>query len=108
MDAIKILVNEHALIRQFLDNLSMAAEKLEADERPSKEFFEKALEFARNFTDRFHHFKEEYTMFAQLSQKKGSDDLASQIDALRYQHERGRNFINEISNSRCPYPAENI
>ncbi|MBW1850803.1 MAG: hemerythrin domain-containing protein [Deltaproteobacteria bacterium] len=102
MDAIEILVNEHALIRQFLDNLSMAAEKLEADERPSKEFFEKALEFARNFTDKFHHFKEEYVMFAQLAQKKGGI-LDGQIDSLRHQHEHGRNFILEISNSLDGY-----
>lgn len=41
MDAIEILVNEHSVIRQFLDNLSIAADRLEMDERPPREFFEK-------------------------------------------------------------------
>jgi hemerythrin-like domain-containing protein len=98
MDAIEILVNEHGLIRQFLDNLSMAMDKLETGERPPREFFEKALEFARNFSNKFHHFKEEYVMFAQLAQKKGGV-FDGPIDSLRHQHERGRNFITEISDS---------
>ncbi len=102
MDAIEILVNEHGLIRQFLDNLYMAVEKLETDERPPREFFDKALEFAWNFTDKFHHFKEEYVMFGQLAQKKGGD-LDGQIDSLRHQHERNRNFITEISDSLDGY-----
>ncbi|MBW1941869.1 MAG: hypothetical protein JRJ51_03435 [Deltaproteobacteria bacterium] len=37
---------------------------------PAKEFFEKAVAFARNFADRFHHYKEEHVMFAQLAEKK--------------------------------------
>ena len=106
MDAIEILVNEHGLIRQFVDNLSMAAEKLETGEQPPRQFFEKALEFGRNFTDRFHHFKEEYVMFAQLAQKKRGV-LDGQIDSLRHQHERGRNFITEISNSLDGYARGN-
>ncbi len=102
LDALGILVREHGLIRQFLDNLSMALEKLENEEGPPKEFFEKAVEFARNFTDKFHHFKEEHVMFAMLAQKKGGV-LDGPIDSLRHQHERGRNFITEISNSLDRY-----
>jgi hemerythrin-like domain-containing protein len=107
MDAIEILVNEHVLIKKFLDNLSIASVKLQTGERPPKEFFEKAVEFARNYADKFHHIKEEYSMFARLSQKKGDDELAGQIDALRYQHERGRSFIKEISNSLDGYSGGN-
>ena len=102
MDAIDILVNEHGLIRQFLDNIYMALEKLEMDERPPREFFDKALEFSRNFTDKFHHFKEEYVMFGQLAQRK-SGALDGQLDSLRHQHERNRNFIAEISDSLDGY-----
>lgn len=102
MDAIEILVNEHSLIRQFLDNLSIAIERLETDERPPREFFEKAIDFARNFTDKFHHFKEEHVMLAQLAQKKAGT-LDGPIDSLRHQHEHGRNFIREVSNSLDGY-----
>ena len=41
-------------------------------------------------------------MFAQLAQKKGGI-LDGQIDSLRNQHEHGRNFILEISNSLDGY-----
>jgi hemerythrin-like domain-containing protein len=106
MDAIELLVNEHALIRQYLDNLSVAAEKLESGERPPEVFFKKAVEFAKNFTDKFHHFKEEHVLFTQLAQKKrGTFD--GQIDSLRHQHEHGRNFITEISSALDGYTKGN-
>ncbi len=95
---IEVLINEHGLIRQFLDNLAIAVDKLETDEGPPREFFEKAVQFARDFTDKFHHFKEEHVMFVRLAEKK-SGVLDGQVDSLRHQHERGRNFIAEISNS---------
>ena len=105
-DPIKILIHEHALIRQFLDILTIAADKLGKEEPMPKEFFEKAVKFARSFTDKFHHFKEEHVMFTQLAQKK-EGELDAQIGSLRYQHERGRNFISEISNAIDRYPIGN-
>lgn len=103
-DPIETLVNEHGLIRQFLDNLSMAAGELEVDERPQRAFFEKAIEFARRFTDRFHHFKEEQVMFVKLAEKKGGL-LDGEIEALRHQHERGRTFIAGLSAALDGYAA---
>jgi hemerythrin-like domain-containing protein len=102
LDPMEILVNEHGLIRQFLDNLAIAMDQIETEERPPREFFEKAIKFARNFTDKFHHFKEEHVMFVRLAQKKGGA-LDGPIDSLRHQHERGRNFITAISNSLDGY-----
>ena len=48
MEIVEMLVKEHGLIRQFLDNLDLAVEKIEGGERPPREFFEKAVKFARN------------------------------------------------------------
>ena len=98
LKAIDILVQEHILIREFLDNLTLAVEKLEEEERLPREFFEKSVEFARQFADRFHHFKEEYVMFGLLAQKKNGA-LDAKCDSLRFQHERGRDHIVEIANS---------
>ncbi len=105
MAPLETLRNEHGLIRQFLDNLAMAVSKLEEEQRPPKEFFEKAVEFARSFADTFHHFKEEHVMFVRLAQKK-SGTIDAQIEALRHQHERGRNFVTEIADSLDGYAAE--
>jgi hemerythrin-like domain-containing protein len=104
MDPLETLSNEHGLIRQFLDNLSMAAGQIERGNRPSAAFFEKGLDFARTFADRFHHFKEEHVLFVRLAQKKAGE-IDAQLEALRHQHERGRELITGISNALDGYIA---
>lgn len=98
MDPIEILMNEHGLIRNYLDNLTRAVTKLENGERPPRAFFEKAVLFSREFADKFHHFKEEHLMFVRLATKKRGD-VDAQIEALRYQHERGRQLVSQIEES---------
>ena len=80
----------------------MARNKLERNERPQKAFFEKGIDFCKNFADRFHHFKEENLMFGMLALKEECD-LDSEMIALRYQHERNRHFIRQIQNVLDPY-----
>jgi len=92
MDPIETLTNEHGLIRQYLDNLTMAADHIENGRRPSVAFFEKGLDFARSFADGFHHFKEEHVLFVRLAQRR-EGELDAQLDALRYQHERSRELV---------------
>ncbi len=106
LNAIEILVKEHGLIRQFLDNLSIAADMVDNGDLPPKEFFERAVQFARVFADKYHHYKEEHLMFTQLAQKKAGA-LDGAIESLRFQHERGRNFISEISSSLEGYAKGN-
>ena len=103
---VDILVLEHGLIRNFLDILSIAVEKLEKSEKPPRDFFEKAIEFARYFIDQFHHFKEEHVLFTQLAQKKGGT-LDGEIGSLRHQHERGRNHIADIASALDGYAKGN-
>ena len=105
MDPIETLSNEHGLIRHFLDNLTLATEKIENGQHPSEAFFEKAFEFARVFTDEFHHFKEEHVLFVQVAQKKRGD-VDAQLDALRYEHVRGRNLIASMDKVLPGYAAK--
>ena len=104
MDPIETLSNEHGLIRQYLDVLAMAAEKIENGQRPSEAFFDKAVEFSRTFADGFHHFKEEHVLFVQMAQKKRGE-VDAQLDALRYEHERGRSLVAGIENALPGYAA---
>lgn len=92
MDVLDILSNEHGLIRRYLEEVSLAAEKMESGAQPPREFFDKAIEFARAFADRYHHFKEEYLMFVRMAQKR-KGEIDAQLEALRQQHERGRNLV---------------
>lgn len=104
MDAIEMLSNEHALIRRYQDQLSLAVQRLENGQRPPREFFDKAVEFFRDFSDRCHHFKEEYLMFFRLSQKK-KGGIDAQLDVLRFQHERSRSLISSVSNELYGYDS---
>ncbi|MBM4331814.1 MAG: hypothetical protein FJ117_11435 [Deltaproteobacteria bacterium] len=98
MEVLAILMDEHKLIQRCLDHLTVAVVEMEEGKRPPVEFFRKAFEFARRFSDKYHHFKEEYLLFSLLASKKNG-----QIDSLRYQHERGRNLINEMDDSLDGY-----
>lgn len=104
MDPLETLSNEHGLIRQFLDNLTMAADRIENGKHPSLAFFEKAMEFARTFADSFHHFKEEHVLFVRLAQEK-KGEIDAQLEALRHQHERGRSLVTGIGNALEGYEA---
>jgi hemerythrin-like domain-containing protein len=104
MDPLETLTNEHGLIRQFLDNMTMAANKIEQGQRPSEAFFEKAIDFARSFADTFHHFKEEQVLFVRLAEKR-KGDIDAQLETLRFQHERGRELINGMGEAMAGYVA---
>ena len=106
MKPLETLRNEHGLIRQFLDQLELAGEKLEAGERPPREFFELGLRFAREFADEYHHIKEEHILFVQLAQKHGGS-MDGQTESLRHQHETGRDHIAAIGAALDGYEAGN-
>lgn len=102
MKATDILIREHDLILRALENLAGARDQIENGQSPPKEFFKKALWLLREFADKFHHFKEEYLMFGLLALKKeGAFD--GPIGALRYQHDRCRKCINEMTQSLNGY-----
>jgi len=105
MDALDTLVSEHGLIRQFLDNLTIAAGLIEEGQRPPKDFFDKGVEFARSFADTYHHFKEEHIVFVRLAQQRGGE-IDAQLDALRYQHERGRELVTGMATALDGYAEE--
>ena len=102
MKAIETLVEEHRLISDGLELLTTAAEKIVRGQNPPREFFEKAVAFTRNFTNEFHHYKEEIVMFGLLAQKhEGAID--AEIERLRSQHEALHNYMNEISSALDAY-----
>jgi len=51
MDPIETLRNEHGLIRQFVDLLSVAVTRLEVENPPPRAFFDDGIEFVRGFSE---------------------------------------------------------
>ena len=106
MKATEMLANEHRLMLKALDTFTLAKKRLENGEHPEALFFKKAVEFSKTFSDKFHHFKEEFLLFGLLAQKKdGALDL--EMGALRYQHERNRFFLKNIEQSIDGYDLNN-
>lgn len=105
MNPLETLSNEHGLIRHYLDNLALAAERIEKDQPISEAFFVKAIEFARTFADKYHHFKEEHVLFVRLAQKK-KGEIDGQLEALRQQHERSRELVTTMQRSVDGYVAK--
>ena len=106
MNITQALVNEHVIILKGLSLLTIARDKIERNEHPLKEFFEKAVPFFRNYADKYHHYKEEFLMFGFLAQKK-EGQLDHEIGSLRHQHEVGRECISRIEKSINGYAMGN-
>ncbi len=98
MRAITILKEEHRLILDFLDQLTLAGEKLVRNQNLTREFFDNAVAFAKEFADGFHHHKEEDLMFRMLAQKHAGA-LDDELEKLKQQHEQCRDFVSEISDA---------
>jgi hemerythrin-like domain-containing protein len=106
VNALDILIEEHSLILRGLDLLTTAAERIVRNQHPPREFFEKAVTFTLNFTNRFHHYKEEIVMFGILAQKHHGE-IDAEIERLRDQHHALHDYMSEISKSLDAY-SENI
>jgi hemerythrin-like domain-containing protein len=102
VNAIEILEQEHDLILRGLDLLTTAAEKIVRNQNPPSEFFEKAAHFTLNFTNKFHHYKEEIVMFGLLAQKH-QGEIDAEIERLRNQHAALHDYMTEISQSLDAY-----
>ncbi len=102
MSVIDILVDEHRLVRKYLDTLGIAIDLMGTGGELSRDFLEKTLEFSNTFLDSYHHYKEEYVIFVKLAEKKGGA-IDPQIVSLRDQHERGRTFIKAITRALDGY-----
>jgi hemerythrin-like domain-containing protein len=102
VDPIQILVDEHKLILRGLDLLTTAAEKIVRNQNPPKEFFEKAMRFTTDFTNKFHHYKEEIVMFGLLAQKH-QGEIDAELERLRGQHDALRDYVNTMSESLDAY-----
>lgn len=104
MKPLETLRNEHGLIRQYLDQLEIAEKGMEEGKRPPRAFFDLAVRFAREFADEYHHIKEEHILFVQVAQKHGGS-MDAQTEALRHQHETGRDHIAAIGAALDGYEA---
>ena len=88
----KILSEEHQNILRLIDALVKECESLRSGKELDREFFGKAIDFIRNYADRFHHAKEEDILFVELCK----DDVqmhCNPIPQMLHEHDVGRDFV---------------
>jgi len=91
----KILSDEHQNILKVIDALIKECNALESGKELSKDFFEKAIDFIRNYADKFHHAKEEDILFKELN-KDSVEMHCNPIQQMLHEHDLGRDFVKGI------------
>lgn len=94
----KILSDEHKNILKFIEALKKECERLESGADINKDFFKKAVEFMKNYADKFHHAKEENILFPALDKRK-EEMHCSPMDQMRREHDLGRGFVKGLEDA---------
>ena len=91
-DITQALVQEHRLIVRMLAILEEKAGQTARGEYTNYRFYLEAVDFIRNYADRFHHAKEEDVLFEELV-KNGMPRENSPVAAMLMEHDQGRMFV---------------
>ena len=94
-DITTALVDEHRLILRMLTVLERNAILTREGEYPDYRFYLVAVDFIRNFADRFHHAKEENVLFEALV-ANGMPRQNSPVAAMLLEHDQGRAFVSAM------------
>ncbi len=91
-DITQALVDEHRLILRMLALLERNAPLTAAGSYTNYQFYRDAVDFIRNYADRFHHAKEEDILFEALI-ANGMPRENSPVAAMLMEHDRGRAYV---------------
>jgi len=90
-----ILSEEHRHILKVIDRLIKECDGLRAGNEINKSFFEEAIDFIRNYADKFHHAKEEDILFVELC-KDTVEMHCNPTSQMLHEHDLGRGFVKEL------------
>jgi len=94
-DITQKLVHEHRLILRMLAILEWKAELTARGADDDYRFYLMAVDFIRNYADRFHHAKEEDVLFEALV-NNGMPRANSPVAAMLLDHDQGRAFVKAL------------
>lgn len=94
-DVTKVLVDEHQLILHMIALVESKTALLEQGKFRNWQFYLDAVDFIRNYADRFHHTKEEDVLFLELI-KNGMPEKSSPIEAMHIEHDQGRVHVRAL------------
>ena len=90
--AMQILSGEHKNILKIAEALNKECGALESGKKLNTDFFSQAIEFIREYADRFHHAKEEDILFKELC-RPDAKMHCNPVEQMLYEHNLGRNFV---------------
>ena len=91
-DITRIMVREHQLILRMIALLEKNTEQMARGRFRDWQFFLDAVDFIRNYADRFHHAKEEDVLFKALI-ANGMPAENSPVAAMLMAHDEGRAHV---------------
>jgi hemerythrin-like domain-containing protein len=91
-DVTRVMTEEHKLILRMIDLVEKNTRRLEEGRFNDWNFFLDAVDFIRNYADRFHHAKEEDILFKALV-ANGMPEENSPVAAMLMAHDQGRAFV---------------
>jgi hemerythrin-like domain-containing protein len=94
----QVMVDEHKLILRMIALVEHNTTLLEAGKFRNWQFYLDAVDFIRNFADRFHHAKEEDVLFSELV-KNGMPEKQSPIEAMHMEHDQGREHVRAMEDA---------
>ena len=91
-DVTNVMVQEHKLILRMVALVEKNSALAEQGQFTDWQFFLDAVDFIRSYADRFHHAKEEDTLFTALI-ANGMPEENSPVAAMHLAHDEGRAFV---------------
>ena len=91
----KILSDEHQNILKIINTLTKECTNLKSGKQLDKDFFTTAIDFIRNYADKFHHAKEEDILFVEMC-KDEAKIHCNPTQQMLYEHDLGRDFIKKL------------
>ena len=98
-DITQVMVKEHQLILRMIALLERNVALMEQGRFRNWQFFIDAVDFIRNYADRFHHAKEEDILFIEMAAVIDQGDgclHCNPIPQMLHEHDLGRNFLQEM------------
>lgn len=93
----KILSDEHINILKVVGALQKESKAISNGKAVDKKFFEDAIDFIRNYADKFHHAKEEDILFKELN-KDSVEMHCNPTEQMLFEHEIGRGHVKTMEN----------
>ncbi len=89
----KILLKEHENILKVVNALEFKIEQLENKEIDTT-FFKRAIDFIRNYADKFHHAKEEDILFKEFNKYAEEECVhCNPTEQMLFEHDEGRKSV---------------